>query len=191
MKIEGSSTMDDRDKRRARTPPRGVREQTAGDATWDDDMTPLPPGTHEAIARVDRRVKRTGTETVDRVDRVRDELRGDVRNVDRKVDELSARLLDISAQNAQMAGQVELLVSDRQADRSERSQIRTETVRTELEIRKTAELADVEVDRTRELARIEEEKKSRDHRRAVAMKVLAGIGVAWGAVSAALLSRGC
>jgi hypothetical protein len=183
--------MDDRDRRRMKTPPRGVREQTAGEEIWDEDVTPLPIGTHEALAKVDRRVKKSGTDTADRVERVRAELRGDVRDVDRKVDELMASILRISEHSAEMAGQMKILVSDREADRQERAVIRTETVRNELEIKRTAELAGVEVGRSRELADIEEAKRRAEHRRKLVMEVLAGVGVVWAAVSTLLMSRGC
>src|SRR5262245_34328605 len=169
----------DRDRRRARTPPRGVRQQTAPE-TWDGDVTPLPSDPREALEKVDRRIKQSGTQTVDRVDAVRTELHADIRGVMSKVDGLVASLMSVSSQTAEMAGQVKILVGDREVDRQERSVLRAETVRAELEIRKTTELAEVD-----------ERKKSGEHRRAVALKVLAGIAVAWGTLSAALLSRGC
>jgi len=166
-----------------------VRQQTAPE-TWDEDVTPLPIDPREALEKVDRRIKRSGTETVDRVDAVRTELNGNIRDVMHKVDALAASLLSVSTQTSEMVGQVRILVGDRDADRRERSTLRVETVRNELEIRKTAELADVEVARTRELAEIEERKKRMDHRRAVALKVLAAVAVVWGVLSAALLARG-
>lgn len=183
----------DRDRRRARTPPRGVRQQTAPEVseTWDEDVTPLPTDPREALEKMDRRIKQSGTTTVDRVDAVRAELRNDIRDVMHKVDGLVASLLSVSTQTSEMVGQVKILVGDREADRQERSTLRVETVRSELEIRKTTELADAELARERERARIEEDKKRKDHLRAVAIKVLAGVGVAWGTLSAALLAHGC
>ena len=180
----------DRDRRRVRTPPHGVRQQTAPE-TWDEDVTPLPTDPREALEKMDRRIKRSGTQTVDRVDAVRAELLGNIKDVMSKVDGLAASLLGVSTKTSEMAGQVNILVGDREADRKERSTLRVETVRNELEIRKTTELADVEVARTRELAKIDEEKKKKDHRRAIAIKILAGAGVVWGSLSAALLARGC
>lgn len=183
--------MDDRDNRRVRTPPMGVAAQTARPLaeSWDGELTPLPQSTREAIAQVDRRVATSGIGTLAQVDLLRTEIKVDVNDVRSRVDSLVGHLAAISAQSAKIAGQVEILIADRDGDRREKSTIRTETVLTELEIRKTAQLAEVEVGRTRDLAEIEERKKSREHLRWLVVKLIAGIGVIWAAISTILLTK--
>lgn len=172
---------DDRDRYRVKTPPAGVRAQTApNERDWDNELTPLPPSTREAIAKVDNRVKSTTIELVGQVAAVRDELRKDVRHVDAKVDALASHLTELSADTAKMGGQLEILIGDRALERTETSTTRTATVTTELKIHEA-----------RELSAIEEARKRRDHWRMVALKALTAIGTVWGLISASLLARGC
>lgn len=186
--------MDDRDKRRTITPPAGVRAQTAapmGADSWDGELTPLPQTTRLALEQVDRRVKSGGHATLDRVDdvsrrveEVRDELRGDIGALGDKVSDLAERFASVD-------GKLEILVKDREIDRAverqELSAVRVETVRADLEIHKSIRISEVQDDFSR-----------RKHRRIVVrrvlsflLKVVAGGGAVWAAISATIMARGC
>lgn len=172
---------DDRDRFRVKTPPAGVRAQTAPpERDWDNDLTPLPQSTRAAISQVDGRVKTATSELGIQVAAVREELRRDVRHVDAKVDALATHLTELSADTAKMGGQLEILIGDRALERTETSTTRVATVTSEIKIHEA-----------RELSAIEEAKKRRDHWRLVALKIIGGVSAVWALVSAMLLARGC
>ncbi len=179
---------EDRDKRRQRTPPAGVRAQTAAPAeerpSWDDDVTPLPDDPRLAIARVDRRVKITGQAALDRFDLMRTEIAVDVRDVHSRIDVLSSRLAQVAESTAALVGKLDVLMQDRAVDRQETSSVRVETVRTELEIHKSQALAEVG-----------EAKARGAHRRKIVLRVLGGVlagaSAVWATISTLLLARGC
>lgn len=179
------------------TPPAGVRAQTAPPLnrdSWEGELTPLPDSTRLALEQVDRRVKSGGHATLDRVDEVsrrvdmvRGELRGDIEGVNGKVDGVNDRVSELAVRVSSMDGKLDLLVRDRDVDRQELSAVRIETVRADLEIRKSIKIAEVDDDRDR-----------RRHRRIVwrralsfALKLVGAGGAIWGVVSATLLARGC
>lgn len=172
----------DRDARRVKTPPAGVRAQTASpvEHSWDEDLTPLPYDTHAALSRVDGRVKSTNLATMDRVDAVRSELSGSVKEVDRRVVDLAQELARLAASTAEMAGKLDILVDDRSVDRREVSAVRVESVKADLLIR-----------RDREVASIEDRRQSRAFAAALALKLCAGAGLVWGLLSAMILSGRC
>lgn len=173
----------DRDARRAKTPPAGVRAQTAAPEhaeSWDDELTPLPIDTHAALARVDSRVKLTNLATMDRVEAVRVELSSSVREIDRRVLDLSGDLARMAEGVAAMTGKLELLVSDRAVDRQEVSVVRVETARAELDVR-----------RTREADAAEARRHARQLVAAVVIKLFAGAGAVWAVASAAIMSGRC
>ncbi len=97
---------DDRDRRRAITPPVGVRAQTAppiGQDSWDGELTPLPQSSRLAIEQVDRRVKSGGHATLERVDDVsrrveivRGELRADVGDLRAGMGQLGDRVGELA-----------------------------------------------------------------------------------------------
>ena len=177
---------EDRDKRRPRTPPVGVRAQTAAPVddslslSWDHDVTPLPDDPRLAMARMDRRVKITGQAAIDRFDLMRTQVAGDVRDVHLRIDVLSSRLAQMAESTAAVVGKLDVLMQDRE----EISVVRLETARTELEIRKSRAIAEVGEDRAQ-----------RAHRRKIMLRVLAGalagVSAVWAAVSTLLLARGC
>lgn len=172
---------DERDRYRVKTPPAGVRAQTAPpELDWDNELTPLPQSTRAAISKVDGRVKSATSELAGQVTAVRAELRSDLRVMDAKVDALAGHLSELSADTAKMGGQLEILVADRAIELTETSTTRTATVTTELKIHEA-----------RELSAIEEAKKLRDHWRLVALKVIGGVSAVWALISAMLLSKGC
>lgn len=152
-----------------------MRAQTAPPlaGTWDDDLTPLPEDSRSALAQVDRRVKLTGRAQLDLVDLLRTELRGDARDVHVRIDVLASRLAQVAADTAGLAGKLDVLLdehqADRQADRRELATVRVEMVK--------ADLGEVAARRA--------------HRRRVTFRLLAGAGAVWSTVSALLLARGC
>ena len=175
---------EDRDRRRPRTPPVGVRAQTAAplgnDQTWDDDVTPLPDDPRLAMARVDRRVKITGQAALDRFDLMRTEVAGNVRDLHLRVEVLSSRLAQVAESTAAVVGKLDVIMADRAVDRQETSVIHVETARAELEIRRSTKLAEVSENKARSA-----------HRRQIMMRALAGVGAVWATVSTLLLARGC
>jgi hypothetical protein len=176
---------DDRDRYRVRTPPAGVRAQTAppvasnGVPDWsrDDELTPLPVSTRAAISKLDGRVKTATSDLGGAVAAVRQELRGDIDRVDGKVDQLGAHLIELSTETAKMGGQLELLVSDRAIERTETSTIRTATVTTELKIHEA-----------KEMSAIEEAKLRSARRYTILLKVLAGVGIVWAFITSLVLA---
>ncbi len=173
---------DERDRWRPRTPPAGVRAQTAAplETNPDHDLTPLPHSTRHAIAKVDGRVKSSTSNLGTQVAAVRVELREDLEKVDAKVDVLAGHVLTLSTSTAKMGGQLDILVADRTVDRETTSTIRTETTRTELKIHEA-----------KELSALEEMKKRSDHRRFIVIKALAAVGMVWALISAMALAGKC
>lgn len=172
---------DDRDRFRLKTPPAGVLAQTSSsEPDWESELTPLPPTTRQAIAKVDGRVKSATSELATQVAAVRLELRQDIDHVDSKVDRLANHLTELSADTSRMGGQLDILVADRAVDRTETSTTRTATVTTELKIHEA-----------RELSEIEESRRRREHKRLVVLKAIGAIGAVWAFISAMLLTKGC
>jgi len=173
---------DERDRWRPRTPPAGVRVQTAPpvdeDPDWDHELTPLPPTTRNAIARVDARVKSTTTDLGVQVAAVRQELREDVGRIDIKVEELASHVVILTRDTAKIGGQLDILVADRTIDRTETSTIRTETTRTELKIHEA-----------KELSALEEAKKRSDHKRMIGIKLIGAIAAVWATIATILAAR--
>ncbi len=168
--------MSDRDRRVPRTPPSGVRAQTAapvGAQSWDSDVTPLPTDPAAALERVDRRVKVTGQAQLDRVDLLRSD-------VNLRIDGLATGLMELAAATATLGGKLDVILADRAVEQREISAVRVESARAEIEIRKTGAFAS-----------IEETKARRAHWRLVSLKALAAVGVVWAVLSTTLLSRGC
>jgi hypothetical protein len=183
-----------RDRRIPKTPPVGVRAQTAApldvapfdttSETWDDDITPLPAEPRGALAAVDRRVKSSGQAALSRVDQLRAEVAGDMRDLDRKIDTVSTKTAKIGETMAAVSAQLAILIADRAVDRQEASVVRVEAVRTNMEIRKS-----------REITEIADASADRAMRRRVKMrlglKILSGIGAVWGLVAAMILAGKC
>lgn len=162
----------------------GIRAQTAApveDAQdWDGDVTPLPEDPREAWAAMNRRVKTTGRASIDRVDLLRSEVGGDVREVNRRIDELSGQLAQVAASTGATVAKLDVIMADRQVQRQETSAVLVETTRAEIEIRKS-----------RAIAEVDEGKARREYRRGIVLRVIAGVGAVWGTISALLLARGC
>ncbi len=183
----------DRDRRVPKTPPAGVRSQTALplDAApfetadnWDDDITPLPAEPRSALAAVDRRVKSSGHAALSRVELLRVEVGNDIRDLDRKIDTVATKAAAIGETMAAVSAQLAILISDRAVDRHEASTVRVEAVRTHLEITKS-----------REIAEIADTSADRAMRRRVKLKyllgVLSGLSAVWALISALILAGKC
>lgn len=182
--------MADRDHRTVKTPPAGVRVQTAAPLTETheaDDLTPLPQTTREAISAVGQRVKTASLGTFGAIDSVRRELKEDIGQVASKVDQLSTTVTELAVSSAALGARVGVLMEDREEFR----EVRTETVRTELRIHESREISEAEVTKARELAAIADAKARKEQLRQIVLKVLAAIGAVWGMISAAMMSRGC
>lgn len=176
---------DSRDKRRPRTPPAGVRAQTATPAdepqSWDDEVTPLPEDPKRALAQVDRRVKTTGIGLINQSDLLRAELNRRIDSLSDTVAQLSSTVTQLSSTTAAAVARLDVVMADRQIERQESSAVLVETTRTELEIRKS-----------RALAEVAEEAAQRGLRRVILLKAVAGVGAIWGTISALLLAaKGC
>ena len=128
---------DDRDRRVHRTPPPGVRIQTAQPMTdWDPDAEPTPPpiDVPEALVQVTRRQRQTQQTTQgtkDAVHALRDEVSQKFSTVDHKFAELSSHVGELGERTYHMAGKVDILVETLATDRVERSTIRLATATAE------------------------------------------------------------
>lgn len=200
----------DRDVRRPKTPPAGVRAQTAPPVSHrDEDATP-PAGTplvEELAFRARRTHKDTiitrdaATTTLERVVDVRREMHDRIEAVDSKVERLDARVEvmsdrvgDLRESVGKIAGQLEGITTTLAEDREERhnhSMMRVTAFQAEVEVDKTAKLADVEVVKTDKLARIEERSLNSEHRRKIVYKVLAIVSGILAAISTAIAAGQC
>ncbi len=156
-------------------------------ASWDDDMTPLPSGTREALARVEGRVKTGNMNTLDRVDVVRMELGSRIKGLDQKFDEagrtlveVMKRMMDLTASASESEAKLDILLSDRATDRQEFSTVRVETVRADLEVRK-ATVADV----------VDGRRSSRSLRNSLLVKLATLSLAVWSLISAMILAGKC
>lgn len=196
---------DDRDRTRRRTPPAGVRAQTAPpvEREWDDHHTPPPETVPEAIAQVRRRQKitqQTTQTTLDRVGELRTELGARISNLDSRVDGLSDASARMTGTIDGMDGKVDLLTDLVKTSLEAQSEIRVAKVTAAVEVTKTADaaavevkktaaIAAVEVRKTAEIAVIDEANDRRAARRQLAIRVVAVAGPPIAAAIALLVSH--
>jgi len=195
---------DDRDRRRIKTPPKGVEAQIArADSVgeqWDDvtGNTPvgIEPDTVETISKINRRVKATmatGQSTLDRVDDVRREMHSRIERLDGKVEELGAHVGDLRETTGTIVGKLDVLVDTLAEDRRERAQhsmAKFSAFTAEVEVNKTRAMTDIELQAEDKRDQIEARKGWRKLGESVVYKVIAGIGAVWAVVSVIWL-RNC
>jgi hypothetical protein len=172
---------------RPKTPYLGTPQARAASApttpvelSWDHEVTPLPDGAIQALQHVDGRVKRASQDQVSALHQVRSEMQDGIKEVDRKVDELAGHVVNLSLSQAEMVGKLDLVLEDRAVDRQAGATIRVESVRSEIKVRETNQIAAIE-------ARRERGKFWRD----VALRVFAAIAALWAVVSGLMLSGKC
>lgn len=112
---------------------------------------------------------RTSQSTLDQVGELRKELGS-------RIDQLDARVDGLAVTSANIEGKLDILVD---VSRERRA------------IQISAVQASIEVEKTGQLAAIAEGKAQGDFKRTVGLKVIAGIGAAWGLVSAMILAGRC
>lgn len=112
-----------------------------------------------------RQTRDTAASTLDRVGKLRSEVLDRLDRQDRQVDFV--------------AGQLSIVIDELSAERAERAAIRMSEHQAQIEAR-----------RTDQLALIDERKAKNEYRRNVIIKVIAALGTAWAAISAALLGGG-
>lgn len=179
------------------TPPVGVRAQTAPPLheRADLEITPRNIGTispeelramdEEEAPRRTREARDASVQTLDVVDAVRTELKGDIARVERKVDEHGEVLGDLRESTGQISGQIPLILDmlqEQRADRRDHSTMTVTAFQAEMDVGKAKGLADVEVRKTGQLATIEVRKH-------LAIKIIAAAGALWAVVSTAMLAN--
>lgn len=188
---------DDRDRRRVKTPPAGVRAQTAQPLSERADLEVTPRNIAtispeelramdaEEAPRRTREARDASVQTLDVVDAVRTELKGDIARVERKVDEHGQVLGDLRESTGQISGQIPLILDmleEQRADRRDRSTMTVTAFAAEVDVGKAKGLADVEVRKTGQLATIEVKKHAW-------LKVIAVVGPFVGAAIAGLIAN--
>lgn len=211
--------MSDRDKRRIKTPPKGVAEQLAPPESdsWEGagshtplhptpvDMqtidAPAPPG-FEAI---DQRIKQTKNSSIDTLSGITDlrrEYKLDHKALHEKVDgvaEVQTQMLLVQGKMLGELGEskgqnntIIRMIDDLRTHRDNTERVVTTKRIAEVEVDTTRQIADVEIDRKRSEAEIDTAKEVRTARIEVVKKVLLGL-VALGTalVGGAQLGAGC
>jgi len=197
--------MSDRDKRKSHTPVAGVAAQIASPVVnWEvekTDMTPtMEPTINESpiqtIARRSGETKNTTLETLAGVEQLRKETREDFKVVNTKIEEIqkSVKVVEIAVagqggQNTQIIG----MLTEAKTHRDNKETIKTTTTIYEAEVEKTRQIGDAEIEKTRAITEISDASAAKAAKReivkAIVLKVLAAIGVAWGFISITYLSH--
>lgn len=125
--------------------------------------------TMQAIARRQHDTIRTAQTTLDSVGELRTEFGG-------RIDQLDARVDDLSVASARVEGKLDILVEVSKERRI---------------LQVSAVQASIEVEKTGQLAKIGEGQARADFRRTVGLKIIAGIGAAWALLSAMILAGRC
>lgn len=193
---------EDRDHRRRRTPPTGVRRQLAQEQdqpqSWDDDQTPPPVpdapevsaevAARDQLGRIGRRVKLTTRTTLAVLD-----LAGTMRrDFDGKLEGVGRELSELRAVMARNEGKLGILVDSLEADRQARRQFDEAAVaslRAGVEITRTRALSEIEIERTGAAAKLADRAERGKYWRDVGIRILAGVAAVWAVISTILLAR--
>ncbi len=204
--------IEERDRRKVKTPPKGVLAQLAPPSpaeSWDDQHTPVetvPRSVETPVEAIDRRVKETNNAaltTIDRVEILRRETREDIRAVhdkiastDEKVDAVVKVVGDLRVEVGGQGVQNKTIIGmlEEQKQFREREEHVKKTMRlAEIEVDTSRQLTDLELSKKAGEAKIEEAKAAAALRRelikAFVLKAIAGIGVVWAVISAVYMSR--
>lgn len=184
---------DDRDKRRPKTPPAGVRTQLARPSSqaesWEGDVTGNTPvgdtfDAADTISKINRRVKATmGSIAATQVD---------IARIDSKVETLAGHVGDLRENVGTMAGKLDVLVSNFEDDREERRQMshaRISAFTAEVDVQRQRALSEIGLQQADKTDRIEARKDRRELIKQIVIKVIAGVGVLWAAFSAWYFAR--
>lgn len=192
---------EDRDRLKVKTPPAGVRAQTARPESFEEDT----PVEGDPISQMTTRAKNAAnnsraafgaigdlrrqlTAAVERDVADHDRLYDSVNRVDRKVDEIGSvqkELLrdmgELRENVGETRGIMQQLVTQLEADREERMEaakaraiIELEEKKAELEVKKVGALSEIKVEETAKVTQIADEADSRKVRRKRSLKVIGG-----------------
>lgn len=160
------------------TPVRGVPTRPEPPESWEDQSS----GGRESTGVHARQLVETPIQTITRRS---GETKNGVLQLHERLHDLESTLADLRVEAARSTAQNELILEALAEQRAARE-------RSGL-LRVTERTAEVEVGKLRALTEIEAEAEGRKLRReltrTIALRVVAGIGVAWAAISAALLAR--
>lgn len=182
---------DHRDIRRPKTPPAGIRAQTAGES-WDDSHTPPPGGAplspDERLGKIDRRIKitaATSQTTLDNLGELRREFDAKATRLDERIEGLAGDMANVREVSARFEGKLDVLMQTL-AEERERGRQYTQLAVTTFQ-------AGIEVDKTRALSQIDERKEAVAYRRQLLIRFLswaaAAIAAVWALIATIALAR--
>lgn len=200
----------ERDILRPKTPPAGVRAQTAQPLIRRDDDTTPPAGTPliDELAIRARRTQHETTRTLDvsqstleRVGDVRREMGARIEAVDAKVERLDARIEvmsdrvgDLRESVGEIVGTLAGITTTLAEDREERrnhSMMRVTAFQADVEIDKTRQIAEVEVAKTGQLVEIQDKAAINEYRRKKFLQVLAIVSSIVALISTTIAAGNC
>lgn len=161
-----------------------------------DDVTPPPSGDpSDALDRIGHNVRltaRNAQATVDRVDGLRQEIGSRLARVEARIDQVADDVSHGRETAARNEGKLDALIDVIDAERKSRAQYETAAaaaLAASTEVTRSRALSQIEAEASDRAAQRTELTESHRHWRAIALRILAGIGAVWAAVSAYLLSR--